>query len=193
MFRKSVSNSELEQERLLIEKAKKNSEAFKPLYEKYFSQIYRYIFNKLRDKELTADLTSQVFLKAMLNIKNFKYQEVPFSAWLYRIATNEVLLFFRKTNQTRFVVVEENLIAELADQSYSIYQDYLEEKLAECIQDLEIEDVQLIELRFQEGKSFKEIGFILNITENNAKVKTYRVLDKLKNKMKKTLLKNEEV
>jgi RNA polymerase sigma-70 factor, ECF subfamily len=193
LFTNNIRKSELEEELILTERAKKSREAFKPLYEKYYNQIFRYIFNKTREKEITADLTSQVFLKALVNIQDYKYMSLPFSAWLYKIATNEVLLFYRKTSKTRYVVIEEGLIAELSDEMYNYDRDILEEKITDCIQGLPIEDIQLIELRFQENKSFKEIGMILNITENNAKVKTYRVLDRLKMKMAKKTLTDEKV
>jgi RNA polymerase sigma-70 factor (ECF subfamily) len=59
------------------------------LYEKYFDQIYKFIFLKTFDKELTEDLTSQTFLKAIDKIKSFKNDEnANFRAWLYRVAYN---------------------------------------------------------------------------------------------------------
>ena len=53
-------------------------------------------------------------------------------------------------------------------------------KLSLALQELRTETLHLIELRFFEQRPFKEIGIILNISENNAKVKTYRAIDQLR-------------
>ena len=65
------------------------------LYDKHYKAIYLFIFHRIYDKEITADLTSQVFLKALINLKTFKYKNVPFKAWLMRIASNEVGQYYR--------------------------------------------------------------------------------------------------
>ena len=75
-----------------MEAARDNPAAFGVLYEKYFRQIYLFVFRRTDDEDIAADLTSEVFLKAMLSLKNLKFQGVPFSAWLYRIASNEINL-----------------------------------------------------------------------------------------------------
>ncbi|MBL7885021.1 MAG: sigma-70 family RNA polymerase sigma factor, partial [Bacteroidia bacterium] len=54
------------------------------------------------------------------------------------------------------------------------------DKIVSIISELPEDELQLIEMRFFEKRAFKEIGEILNITENNAKVKTYRIIEKLK-------------
>ncbi len=57
------------------------------------------------------------------------------------------------------------------------------ETLAQAVQTLSMDEVNLLELRFYEQRPFREIGFLLSITENNAKVKTYRLLAKLRQRM----------
>ena len=146
--------------------------------------MFRYIFNKLREKEQTADLTSQVFLKALLHLPKYKDQGVPFSAWLYRIAGSEVGQYFRKEKMMPVVVLEEGFLSEIADEGLDYSQEYWRARLVAAIQHLTPEEAQLLDLRFQEDKPFKEIGQILDITENNAKVRTYRLLDKLRRLMK---------
>lgn len=165
----------------LIEKAKKNNADFRPLYEHYYNPIFRFILRRVGDKQLTADLTSQVFLKALQGIGRYTDQGVPFSAWLYRIAINEVSMFFRKQKNERLVTVEPETLVHLheeltADQSLG----YLKDKLGAMLQKLSEHELYLIELRFFEQLSFKQIAEILEITEVNAKVKVYRTLDKLK-------------
>lgn len=112
------------------------------------------------------------------------HQGFPFSSWLYKIALNEVNEYYRKKNKRRVVSIESTGLERLTNALIEGESDLeLNEKrfyLSEALKQLEALEIQLVELRFFEEKSFKEIGYILNITENNAKVRTYRLLDKIK-------------
>ena len=184
MANSTLSAEELRKEQELIEEAKTRPEAFRPLYDRYYPVMFRYVYNKLRDKEQTADLTSQIFLKALLNLPKYKNQGVPFSAWLYRIAKSEVGQYFRDEKKQPVVVVDEALFAEIAEEGADLALEHWQGQLAAALQHLALEEIHLLDLRFQEEKAFKEIGQILGITENNAKVKTYRLLDKLRRLLK---------
>lgn len=163
-----------------VEAAKKDPAKFAVLYNKYHEQIFRFIFQRLDDKELAFDATSQVFLKALTNLPRYEYRGVPFASWLYRIAKSEINQLFRQEKAQRTVNVESvhlyDMIDEMEEDRLEMYHD----KLAEVITGLEEDDLQLIEMRYFEKRPFKEIGEILEITENNAKVKVYRILEKLK-------------
>lgn len=170
---------EHQEEKELIEKAKSDPAFFEGIYNKYFSSIFLFIFKRVADKEVAADLTSQVFLNALANLKRFKYIGAPFSSWLFKIAGNEVKYYYRKTARQRQIVINDDILENLKEESGLNLEDMLQQ-LSRAIQQLKVEAMELIQLRFFEKRSFKEIGEILNLTENNAKVKTYRVLDKLK-------------
>lgn len=165
----------------LIRSAQADPNAFRPLYEKYYKPIFLFVLHRIGQKDITADVTSQVFLKAMLNIDKFKFKGVPYSAWLYRIAINECNDFFRKNKRERLVVLEEASVDLLYEEMFG--DDTLEDlkrKLPHILERLAPDELQLIELRFLENRAFKEIAEILDITENYAKVRTYRILDKMK-------------
>ena len=183
-----IESETIANEGLLIEQAKKDPEKFRVLYEKYHEQLYRFMVRKVIDKELAADLTSDVFLKALVNLKKYKVTKVPFIAWLYRIALNEVRTHFRKSKNQRYVVLDEVLIKNLVSEfgGLTLEEHEVKNQLAKAVQSLKPEEIQLIDLRFFDQKSFKEVSDILGITENNAKVKTYRALDKLKKFYKQT-------
>lgn len=171
----------IEDEQKLIEKAKRSSEDFRPLYELYFKLIFLFVLRRIGDRDLTADITSQVFLKALQGIGKYTDQGVPFSSWLYRIAINEVNMFFRKQKNERFVTIEAEMLTELHEELTNEFSiEHLKERLTAMLQKLSEAELHLIELRFFERLSFKEIARILTITEVNAKVKVYRTLDKLK-------------
>lgn len=164
-----------------IEAAKANPARFGRLYDRYYEPIFRFIYQRTANEELTADLTSQTFLKAMQYLQKYEFKGVPFSAWLFRIATNEISQFFRQQGKKRVVSLEDNAAHDLEDE----FEDKQEleiniEALKEAIQELDPEDVEMLQLRFFEKRPFKEVADILEITENNAKVRVYRIVQRLR-------------
>ena len=179
----TVSQKEMQDEWLEVQAAQKEPSKFRTLYNLYYEPIFRFVYKRTADEALAADLTSQTFLKALQKIDKYVYKGVPFSAWLFRIASNEIAQHFRKLKKNRLVTLEERTTKELVDE-YDDKED-LElniELLKEMIQDLKPAEVELLELRFFEKRPFKEVADILDITENNAKVKIYRLLQKMKKK-----------
>jgi RNA polymerase sigma-70 factor, ECF subfamily len=167
-------------EQVLVDEAKKDPARFQALYNTYYERIFLFVWQRMDDKELAHDVTSQVFLKAMLNLPKYTFKGVPFASWLYRIAKSEVYTVFRQQQSARTVNIDTSGLHDIADEieddKYAPYVGVLKEAVLE----LEEEDMQFIEMRFFERRAFKEIADIFGITENNAKVKTYRILEKLK-------------
>lgn len=181
--RTTMTSTEMEAEWQQVQAAQHNPALFRPLYDRYYEPIFRFVFRRCTDEALTADLCSQVFLKAMQQLKKYQYIGVPFSAWLYRIASNEVAQHFRKSQKIRVVSVEDNTLGEIAEEIKETPNESLQEALINALDGLKESDLQLIEMRFFEQRPFKEIADILEITESNAKVKTYRILERLKKKL----------
>lgn len=167
----------------IINQSKKHIANFKPIYEAYFTSILNYVYQKVGDKAHAADITSQVFMKAMTNLNSYKIQEVPFSAWLYKIAYNETMYFFRKTKKVRTVVLDNALIDGIYDELDEFPKEQILHTIESMIADLKPDDFELIELRYYQSKSFREIGFVLGCSENNAKVKLHRLIRKLRHKL----------
>lgn len=182
--KRTVSAEDLQEEWLEVQAAQQDPAMFRPLYDRYFEPIYLYILRRTADEALAADICSQVFLKAMQRIGSYQFKGVPFSAWLYRIASNEVAQHYRKAKKKRVVTLEDAPVAELMEemQEDGPAEDYMP-LLVEVLDQLKEEDLQLIELRFFEGRPYKEIAGIMDITENNAKVRTFRILNRMKKKM----------
>lgn len=178
--RRTVSEAEMQEEWLEVQAAQRDPAMFRPLYERYHEPIYLYIFRRTTDEVLTADLCSQVFLKALQKIHRYEYQGVPFSAWLYRIASNEIAQHFRKANKNRVVTIEDAPLSHLAEEIGKEIPEDLTPLLVQALDSLKEEDLQIIELRFFEERPYKEVGEILGITENYAKVKTFRILNRIK-------------
>lgn len=174
------TDKDLKQELQQIEAAKKIPARFDVLYDRYYKPIFVFVFRRTGDEELTADITSQVFLKALINIKKYEYKGVPFSAWLFRIAFNEINMYFRKNNAGRMVSLDQSNLAAIMAEVKEDDDPGRYGRVLGAIKQLGEEELQLIELRFFEKRSFAEVGNIVSISENNAKVKVYRILGKIK-------------
>ena len=181
----------MQQELRVIEAAKKDPRRFGGLYDKYYKQIFLFVFKRTGEEEATGDIVSQVFLKALTNIQKYTYRGVPFSAWLYRIASNEVAQHFRNQKGQRTVSMERTQIDQVMgavdEEKGPDRKEMYMPVLLEVIQEMKPEEVEMIELRFFEQRPFKEVAFILGITENNAKVRMYRIVERLRKRLKKKL------
>ena len=182
----------ISEEQLLIEKAKTDKEAFVLLYDVYYPRIFGYVFRRTLDLERSKDITSETFLKAYLNIGRFKWRNIPFSSWLYRIATNEMNLADRKK---KYTLSSLNQLTERSELDIIDPESLEEEKLEVERQLLQKRDFLLIQeklklmsmkyqevitLRYFEEKTIKEIAEILGKNEGTIKSLISRGIDKLK-------------
>lgn len=175
----------LQSEQQIIEAAKQNPEHFGPLYDKYYKQIFGYVYQRMDSKDVAFDLTAQVFLKALTNLEKYEYKGVPFASWLYRIAHSEVMQLFRNNKKLRTINADVSDLRNICEEVEEEYMEQYKSILMTVIKDLPEDELQLIELRFFEKRAFKEIAEILNITETNAKVKLYRILERVKKTLTK--------
>ena len=170
----------LEKEIDQIQLAVDNPSAFEPLYNKYYKQIFLFIFKRTADESLAEDLTSQVFFNAMTKLHQFKFQGAPFSSWLYRIAYNEILLHYRSEKTKRKVHAALRDVDALIDEIGEIETN--EERLSllkSGLSHLSEEELQLIEMKYFEHKQYQEIADITGLSVSNAKVKVHRIIKKL--------------
>lgn len=175
-----MSSVLLEEERIQIENAKKNPEKFGPLYRKYYEPIFRYVYKRMDDLDLVEDVTSMVFVKAISNIHRYEFRGIPFSSWLFRIAKSELNQAFRNKKAERTVRLDKVIIGHMMEELVENDSEINRKKLLNALTRLKPDQLELIEMRFFEKRSFREIGDLLNMTENNAKVKSFRAVNKLK-------------
>ena len=172
------SKDEINNEQKEIEKAQGNPRAFSVLYERYYREIYLFVFKRVGNESATEDVASQIFIKCLTNLKKYKFKGVPFSAWLYRIASNEVNLYYRSTKKQRFVSLDDGGVERLS--STEDIPGIDPHILAGILDQLKDKEVELLELRYFESHSIKEVADILNISESNVKVKVFRLIAKIK-------------
>lgn len=179
------TKDQLLEENSFVEASKIDPAKFEHLYNKYHEQIFRYVYQRMDDKDLAFDVTSQVFMKALSNIHKYQFRGVPFASWLYRIAKSELYQSFKESNAKRTVNIETTHVYEIMSEIDEGDNEALKAQLIKEIAALPEKDLQLIELRYFEKRSYREIGQIIGLTENNAKVRAYRVLRKLQKRFQK--------
>lgn len=158
-----------------IAEAQRDPQSFEPLYNRYYEEIFRFIYRRTDREQLTADICSQTFYKALLNLKKYQWTGRPFVAWLYRIASNELNRHFR--DQKPVFVIEEDKMWD-SFQEAEMSPDV--EGLIRVFSLLTDEEVHLLELKYFEQKTFKEIADILDFTESAIKMRLYRLLERMK-------------
>ncbi len=176
----------LEKENSLVEAAKKDPQRFAELYDQYLEQIFRYVMRRVSDRQTAEDLVSQTFYDALTHLQSYQSRGYPFSAWLYKIAHNNVLKWYRVHNRVQKVDLDE--IAELKDSGDLVEEESIREDseyILELLEKLDFEDRELIRLKYFEEVTNIEIGQIMGITANNVGVKLYRALKRLKQLMLK--------
>lgn len=171
------SKDEINSERKEIERAQGDPRAFSVLYERYYKEIYLFVFKRVGEESNTDDIVSQVFVKCLANLNKYTFKGVPFSAWLYRIASNEVNLFYRQSKKRRYVSLDSSGVERLNEEEIPSLDPYL---LTSVINKLKEKEVALLELRYFEKNSIKEVALVLGMSESNVKVSIFRLLAKMR-------------
>jgi RNA polymerase sigma-70 factor (ECF subfamily) len=172
----TVSKQETD-ERLLVEAAQRDPRRFGELYEFYFHRVYAYVVRRVERREEAEDVTSEVFHHALAKITSFEWRDVPFSAWLIRIAANAITDRWKRTLRESDDPVPEDL------------QDSHAEDIEQCaalsqlVQSLPADQRRVVLLRFVEQKSIKEIAKEIRKTEGAVKQLQFRALTKLRAQM----------
>ena len=175
-------------EEQLVLIAKQDRINFKYLYNLYYERIFLFLLRRCENENLAQDLTQQTFVKAMINIDKFEYKGFPFSSWLFRIALNELNLYYRNNKKKRTISIESSELPELAEELPTDLNPLLNnENLIKAFNFLSEAEVTLLEMKYFEKRSHQEISEILGISVANAKVKLHRIIKKMRNKMTKPL------
>ncbi len=180
-----------ELERQLIKKAQENAAAFEELYNHYLPKVYGFLLNRIGQKELAEDLTSEVFAKALANISKFNDRGVPFAAWLFRIARNTLIDYTRKKKEILTDAVEafepppEHSEAKA---TIGLMQDEKKEFIRKTMENLPEKYQTVLSLKFFEELDNDEIADIIGCQKNAVAVRVHRAL----RLMRKHLISNPE-
>lgn len=168
-------------ERALIEAAKQDPARFAELYEINFERVYLFVLRRVRDRYDAEDLTSEVFKQALTGLQRFEWRGAPFSAWLFRIATNAIIDRSKREAKERGnpSLVEETVEPRPEE------MDEIEARvrLVRLVNELPADQRRVVGMRFSEEKSIKEIASELGRSEGAVKQLQFRALQTLRSRL----------
>lgn len=173
----------------LAARAADEAAAFAAIYDHYFPRVYNYVRYRVRDLDLTDELTSLIFERALTRISTFQPEKAPFGAWLFAIARHAIQDHFRAERRRRWLSLDffvEHpspgvLPEEAADQADTI------QRMLNAVSQLDAREQDLIALKFTSRLDNVQIARITGLSESNVGVILYRALRRLR-----TLLNGKE-
>lgn len=155
-------------------------DALGEIYDRYAGRIYNYIYYRLGDAHLAEDLTGTVFVKMLEAIRSSRAWNVSFSGWLYRIAHNLVVDYFRRCEQEHAAALDERLVAGDQDPVRVVEQQMEGDRLRRAISQLTYEQGLVVTLKFVEGLSNAEVAHMIGKTEGAIKSLQFRAMASLR-------------
>ncbi len=174
-----------EDERDLVERAKRDPTAFGEVYDRHFLQIYRFVYSRMRDQSAAEDVTSDVFMKALRSIGRYQDTGRPFSAWLYQIAVNAVADRYRSTRPTEDVEEQRGLssagpgLDEVAEQRDEV------RRIWAVVETLPRQQRNALVLKFQEDLKIEDIAVAMGKSPGAVKLLIHRGVSKVRQAMPK--------
>lgn len=162
---------------LIIRARKGDTKAFGKIYELWVNSLYRFVYLKTKNEDVAEDLTAEVFLKAWKGLKTFTpRKDVKFSTWLFSIARNSIIDYYRVTKQTLSL----DSLPEIPEliENIDLYPE--QTRLQDALIHLKPEYRIILELRYIQDIPISKIAQKLKKKEGNIRTLTNRALKKLK-------------
>ena len=176
----------------LVNKTIQNKQAFAAIVHRYEAPLLRYI-SRLGCKDASAaqDLLQEIFVKTFVHLNDYD-PSLQFSSWIYRIAHNEIVSYFRKEKSRPIVLTKvedfflfENIVDDV-DFTDHKSQRHTAQAIKEAVGQLEPRYREIIVLKFFEEKSYEEISDILQIPQGTVATLISRAKKKIKNYLEKS-------
>jgi RNA polymerase sigma-70 factor, ECF subfamily len=164
-------------ERLRVQAAQRDPTRFADLYEQHFDQVYAFVARRLRDRAETEDVTSEVFRRALSNLKRYEWRGTPFAAWLLRIAGNAVADRWKRNVREKELPKS---VISTAPRTREIALSSERARLYRLVNTLPGEQRRVIVLRFAEEKDVSEIAEEMGRSEGAVRQLQFRALQKLR-------------
>ncbi len=171
-------------ERLLVERAKTDPEAFGALYDRYFGQIYRFVFSRLRDQTAAEDVTSEVFMKALRSIPRYQDTGRPFTAWLYQISVNTINDRYRATRPTVDLDEMYDLAAAGPGLEDTAARRAELREIWRSVESLPAQQRTALVLKFQEDLKISDIAAVMGKSDGAVKLLIHRGVTRLRSVLK---------
>jgi len=179
----------MDKEKQWIKKIKKHADrqAANNLIAKYYKEMYRFVFKQTLDEQLSLDLTQEIFISVLKSIANYNENKASFRTWLYRLATNRLVDYYRSKTYK-----QSRLIEPIDDYDYhdvydlTVSLEYKEdfETATSIINQLDAVSQQIIRLKLFGEYTFKEIAEMENMPESTVKTKYYAAIKQIRKEMR---------
>jgi RNA polymerase sigma-70 factor, ECF subfamily len=164
-------------EATLIERARRDPDAFATLYQQYLPRVYRYLYLRLGNHHDSEDIASQVFIEVLSGLRQNRYKENGcFPAWLFTIVRRRLVDFRR---QPTLVHLDEGELSG-PDPLDHIQAGESVNYLSSLLAELDEGKQEILRLRFAAELSFAEIAALENQSEAAVKMTVYRAIDWLR-------------
>ena len=160
-------------ERQLVEAAQRNPERFAELYERNFERVYAFVSRRVSSRAEAEDITADVFHQALKNIGRFEWRGVPFLAWLYRIAANAI------ADKLKLSAREADPPDDIPDEA-GMQAVEARASLFRLVATLPDDQRRVVQMRFAEEKSVREIAKAMGRSEGAVKQLQFRALQALR-------------
>ena len=156
-----------------------DAQALAEIYDRYAERIYRYLYRHLGDAAQAEDLTSEVFLKLLQALNTPRAPRDRLQGWLYRVAHNLAIDWFRQESKSAPLSLDEGLVAGDGSPSIAVEKRQAQERLREAIRQLTPDQQQVILLRFGEQLKIAEVSRLMDKSEGAVKVLQHRAVKRL--------------
>jgi len=173
-----LTAKELAAERLLIEASQKDLRRFAELYERYFNRVYAFALIRTGNRTAAEDVTAETFRRALQNLSKFEWRDVPFSAWLFRIAANAITDSHRQA-------AHQSPLDDLPNERSQSLENGLSEveeraRLFALLKRLQKDQQRVVIMRFAQERSSREIAQAIGRSEAAVKALQFRALQNLR-------------
>lgn len=157
-------------------------EIFAELYEQYLPKVFRYIQYRVNSMQLAEDLTSTTFEKALVNFSRYSSDKAKFSTWIFSIARNVVIDYYRVSQRKQTAPLEE--AGEVPSKDLSpeekLFQGEELARLQGYLAQLQQDEQEIIRLKFGAELNNRQIAKMLGLSESNVGTRLYRAVRKLR-------------
>lgn len=179
----------MDRDKKLIRRIKKKSDkaAANELVSTYYKEIYAYIYKQTMDKDLSMDLTQEIFISILKSIYSYDERKASFRTWLYRIATNGLVDYYRSKSykyNSMTVSIEEIHIYDEEGLEIGLEDKEDVERIISIVNSLDALSQQIFRLKFFADYTFLGISKVLNIPESTVKTRYYSMLRKIRKAFK---------
>ena len=175
-----MSDPSRDDERELVERARRDPRQFGALYDRHFQQIYRFVYSRVREQTAAEDVTSEIFMKALKAMPRYQDTGRPFAAWLYQIAVNAIADRYRTMRPSQPLDDFHDLsVAGPALEDLAAHRDELR-RIWGLVEALPHQQRTALVLKFQEDMKIEDIAVAMGKSPGAVKLLIHRGVSRLR-------------